>query len=70
MAPGEKQGTMSVPCTTLVTKGAQLAASDSVMQAGQAMASAVVSDSSGTFSRIIIVSMAAVPPPIECPGAQ
>jgi hypothetical protein len=41
---------MSVPCTRVVTKGAQLAARSSVIQAGQAMAQAVAADSSGTWT--------------------
>lgn len=45
MAPEEKVGTMSVPCTTVVTKGAQEAARSRVMQAGQAIAQAVAADS-------------------------
>jgi hypothetical protein len=37
------------------------------MQAGQAIAHASAPARGGTFSRSIIVSMAAVPPPMECP---
>jgi hypothetical protein len=70
MAPVENVGTMSQPCTSVVTNGAQLAASCSVMHAGQAMATASAPASGGTFSRSIMVSIAAVPPPMECPAKQ
>lgn len=51
MAPEENVGTTSVPWTSVVTNGAQLAARSSVMQAGQAMAHAVASLSSGTYQQ-------------------